>query len=141
MLNGFKKFILRGNIFDMATGIIIGSAFTSIVKSLVDDVITPPLGLLINGIDFKDSFFVLQKGVLAPPYCTLEAAKECGAITINYGLFLNSLFSFLIVSAVIYFVLNYIIGLHKREGNEKKPLATTEEKILIEIRDILKEKK
>ncbi len=136
MLSGFKKFLLRGNIIDMSTGIIIGSAFTAIVKSLVEDVFTPPLGLLVSGIDFKDWFLVLKRGHVSPPYDSLEAATECGAVTVNYGLFLNSVISFVIVATVIYFVINYVIRLHKED--EKKKKATPEEKLLTEIRDILK---
>ena len=138
MLTGFKKFLLRGNIIDMSTGIIIGSAFTAIVKSLVEDVFTPPLGLLVSGIDFKDWFLVLKKGNVPPPYESLDLARECGAVTINYGLFLNSVFSFLIVATVIYFVINYVVRLHKQE--EKKKEATAEEKLLTEIRDLLKKR-
>lgn len=136
MLSGFKKFLLRGNIIDMSTGIIIGSAFTAIVKSLVEDVFTPPLGLLVSGIDFRDWFLVLKSGHLEPPYDSLEIATECGAVTINYGLFLNSVISFAIVATVIYFFINYVIRLHKED--EKKKKATAEEKLLTEIRDLLK---
>lgn len=136
MLTGFKKFLLRGNIIDMATGIIIGSAFTVIVKSLVEDVFTPPIGLLVSGIDFRDWFLVLKRGHLPPPYDSLEVAMECGAVTINYGLFLNSVISFVIVATVIYFLINYVIRLHKEEAKKKK--ETPEEKLLTEIRDLLK---
>lgn len=136
MLTGFKKFLLRGNVIDMATGIIIGSAFTAIVKSLVEDVFTPPIGLLVSGIDFRDWFLVLKRGHLPPPYDSLEVATECGAVTINYGLFLNSVISFLIVATVIYFMINYVMRLHKEEKKKRK--ESPEEKLLTEIRDLLK---
>ena len=136
MLSGFKKFLLRGNVIDMSTGIIIGSAFTAIVKSLVEDVFTPPLGLLVSGIDFRDWFLVLKNGSLQPPYDSLEVATECGAVTINYGLFLNNLISFVIVATVIYFVINYVVRLHKED--EKKKEVTAEELLVTEIRDLLK---
>ena len=136
MLTGFKKFLLRGNVIDMATGIIIGSAFTAIVKSLVEGVFTPPLGLLVSGIDFRDWFLVLKRGHLPPPYDSLEVASECGAVTINYGLFLNSVISFVIVATVIYFMINYVMRLHKEEKKKRK--ESPEEKLLTEIRDLLK---
>jgi len=139
MFKGFKNFIIKGNIFDMATGVILGASFTSIIQSLVVDIITPALGLLINGIDFKDSFFVLKNGASCGPYYSLAAAQKCGAVTLNYGLFLNSAFSFLIVAAVIYAVMKYIIGLHAKEQKTVRSIQTQEEKLLTEIRDILKQ--
>lgn len=105
MLDGFKKFMLRGNVVDMAVGVIIGGAFGAIVKSLVDDVLMPPIGMLTGGADFTNLFVVLREGAKAPaPYATLEAAKASGAILLRYGVFLNAALSFLIVGTAVYFL-------------------------------------
>lgn len=98
MFNEFKKFVMRGNVVDMAVGIIIGGAFGTIVKSLVDDVLMPPIGLLLGGVDFSDLFITLKQGTAAGPYATLANAKAAGAVTINLGLFINAVISFLIVA-------------------------------------------
>src|SRR5687767_16016474 len=98
MLEEFKKFAMRGNVIDLAVGIIIGAAFTSIVNSLVNDILMPPLGLIIGGIDFSD-FFVTLKG--AGTYDTLEQARTAGAVTINYGLFINAIIKFVIVAFAV----------------------------------------
>src|SRR6185295_13992847 len=97
MLKEFREFAMRGNVVDMAVGIIIGGAFGTIVKSLVDDVLMPPIGMLLGGVDFSNVFVTLKDGVtLAGPYHALPDAKTAGAITINYGIFLNAVISFLI---------------------------------------------
>ncbi len=102
----FKKFILRGNVVDMAVGIIVGGAFSTIVKSLVDDVVMPPIGLVLGNVDFEDLFIVLREGNQAlPPYPTVEVAQEAGAVTLNYGIFINNVVSFLIIAAVIFFAI------------------------------------
>ncbi|MFZ0932313.1 MAG: large conductance mechanosensitive channel protein MscL [Syntrophobacteraceae bacterium] len=98
MFKEFKEFAMRGNVVDMATGIIIGGAFGTIVKSLVDDVIMPPVGLLLGGVDFSNLFIVLKNGTTPGPYAALANAKTAGAVTISYGLFFNSVVSFLIVA-------------------------------------------
>lgn len=100
----FKNFAIKGNAVDMAVGIVIGAAFGSIVKSLVDDVIMPAVGLLLGGVDFSNFFLVLKSSGDSVP-ATLEAAKAMGAVTINYGLFLNAIISFLIVSLAIFIVI------------------------------------
>src|SRR5215467_1237716 len=102
VLQEFKTFAMRGNAVDLAVGVVVGAAFTTIVNSLVKDVINPPLGLLIGGIDFSNFFFVL-KG--AGPYPSLKAAQDAGAVTINWGLFLNSVINFLIVAFVLFLML------------------------------------
>ena len=98
MLNEFKKFIARGNVLDMAVGIIIGAAFTTVVKSLVDDIIMPPIGKMTGGVDFTNLFISLS----GQHYESLDAAKKAGAATVNYGLFLNNLISFLIVAFAVF---------------------------------------
>lgn len=108
MLKEFKTFIMRGNVVDMAVGIIIGAAFTSIVKSLVDDVIMPPIGLLLGNIDFSDFFVVLKEGKIAGPYATLAAAKTAGAVTLSYGLFVNTIVSFLIVAFAVFLMIKQV---------------------------------
>ncbi len=141
MLDGFKKFILRGNVVDMATGIIIGAAFSAIVASFVKDIITPPMGMLLGGVDFKDLFVVIKEGSVAAPYATLEAAQNAGAVTINYGMFINSLISFVILAAVVYFVILKVVHMFDKieEEEEAKPAEpSSEEKLLAEIRDLLK---
>ena len=109
MLKDFKEFAMRGNVVDLAVGIIIGGAFGTIVKSLVDDVIMPPIGLALGNVDFSDLFLLLKEGTkAAPPYATLAAAQAAGAVTINYGLFVNSLITFLIVAFAVFLLIRAI---------------------------------
>ena len=138
MIEEFKKFILRGNVLDMAVGIVIGAAFGTIVKSFVADVIMPPIGLMMGGIDFGNIFTVLKEGATAAPYATLEIAKEAGAVTMNWGLFLNTVISFLIVAFAIFMVVkaaNKVQGEEEEEVEEETP---AQEVLLAEIRDLLK---
>jgi large conductance mechanosensitive channel len=114
MLDEFKKFILRGNVLDLAVGIIIGAAFGTIVKSLVDDVIMPPIGLLLGGIDFSALMWVLKPGSPPPPYATPALAKEAGAVTINYGLFINNVITFLIVAFVVFLLVKAVNRLYPK---------------------------
>jgi large conductance mechanosensitive channel len=123
MLKEFREFVMRGNVIDMAVGIIIGAAFGTIVKSLVDDVIMPPIGLLLGNIDFSNLFAVLKAGKVAPPYETLALAKAAGAVTINYGFFINTIITFLIVSFCVFMLIKNISKL-KREAPAE---ATTKE--------------
>jgi large conductance mechanosensitive channel len=104
MIKDFKNFITRGNVVDLAVGIIIGAAFGAIINSLVKDIIMPPIGLLLGNVDFANMFAVIKEGAVAGPYVSLADAQAAGAITINYGLFINTLVSFLILAAVIFFV-------------------------------------
>ena len=105
MLKEFKEFAMRGNVLDLAVGIIIGGAFGTIVKSLVDDVIMPPIGLALGNVDFSDLFLLLKDGTKsAPPYATLAEAQAAGAVTINYGLFINSIITFLIIAFAVFLI-------------------------------------
>ncbi len=115
MLKEFKDFAMRGNVVDMAVGIIIGGAFGLIVKSLVADVMMPPLGLLLGGVDFSELFVVVKEGTTAAPYATLEAAKTAGAVTINYGLFVNTVISFVIVAFAIFMLIRALNKLKREE--------------------------
>lgn len=120
MLKDFKEFIVRGNVVDMGVGIIIGASFGSIVKSLVDDIIMPPVGLLLGGVDFSNLFVLLRAGAPGAPYGSLADAQAAGAVTINYGLFINAIVSFLIV-ALAMFVL--IRGINRLKREEQAPAA------------------
>lgn len=104
MLNEFKEFALRGNVMDMAVGIIIGAAFSTIVRSLVDDIIMPPIGLALGKVDFKNLFAVLKDGTPAAPYASLADAQKAGAVTLNYGVFVNSIVIFLIVAFAVFLI-------------------------------------
>jgi len=113
MLKEFKEFAIKGNMVDMAVGIIIGAAFGAIVKSLVDDVIMPPIGLLLGNVDFSDLFLVLKDGKLPGPYMTLAQAKQAAAVTLNYGAFINVVVSFLIVSFAVFLLVKALNNLKK----------------------------
>jgi large conductance mechanosensitive channel len=127
-VNEFKKFISRGNVLDMAVGIIIGGAFTKIVNSLVADVIMPPLGIILGNIDFSNLFIVLKKGAVdAGPYVSLEAAKVAGANTLNVGFFINSIITFTIVAFTIFALLKVINKLKDEEKPEAPLPITTKE--------------
>ena len=121
MLDEFKKFAIRGNVIDMAVGIIIGAAFGTIVQSLVKDVLTPPLGLLTGNVDFANLFVVLKEGTPSAPYTTLQAAQEAGAVTINYGLFFNTVVSFIIVAFAIFLLVRYINQLREPDEGPSPP--------------------
>ncbi len=109
MLKEFRTFIMRGNVVDMAVGIIIGGAFGTIVKSLVDDVIMPPIGLALGRVEFGDKFVVLKEGVTAPaPYATLADAQAAGAVTLNWGLFINAVVAFLIVGFAVFLLVRAV---------------------------------
>ena len=123
MLKEFKEFALRGNVIDMAVGIVVGAAFGTIVKSLVADVIMPPIGLLLGGVDFANLFILLKPGSPAGPYAALADAQAAGAVTVNYGVFLNSIVSFLIVAFVIFLLIR---GLNRlQEEEETAPAEPT----------------
>lgn len=135
MFNEFKAFALRGNVIDLAVGVIIGAAFTGIVNSLVSDILMPPLGLAMGGIDFSD-FFIVLKG---PHLDTLDAAKKAGAVTINYGVFVNAVIRFLIVAFAIFLLVRWINRLFA--ATRAAPAAPTKtEALLAEIRDELKDR-
>jgi large conductance mechanosensitive channel len=113
MLKDFKAFIMRGNVVDLAVGVIIGAAFGAIVKSLVEDVLMPPIGLATGGLDFSDKFVILKEGAKhAAPYFSVADAKSAGAVTLNYGLFVNQIVSFLIVAFCVFMVVRLVARLH-----------------------------
>ena len=116
MLKEFRDFAMRGNVVDMAVGIIIGAAFGAIVKSLVDDVLMPPIGLLLGQVDFANLFVVLREGATAGPYVSVAAAKAAGAVTLNYGLFINSIISFVIVAFAVFMLIRNLNRLKKAEA-------------------------
>lgn len=140
MLQEFKAFIMRGNVLDLAVGIVIGAAFTSIVNSLVADIIMPPIGMIMNGIDFSNMFIVI-KGAAdgTTDFATLKAAKDAGAVTLNIGLFANAVINFLIVSAAIFIIVKNVNRFKKAE--EAAPaVPSPTENYLKDIRDLLAKK-
>lgn len=122
MVQEFKEFAVKGNVIDMAVGIIVGAAFGTIVKSLVSDVIMPPIGLLLGNVDFSNLFIVLKQGAIAGPYATLSSANAAGAVTLNYGLFANTIISFVIVALSVFMLIKSINSLKRKE--EAKPSAS-----------------
>ena len=148
LFKDFKEFAVKGNMIDMAVGIMIGGAFATVVGSLVNDVLMPPLGVLAGGMDFGNLFVVLQDGAETPgPYASLAAAQEAGAVTLNYGSFVNSIISFLIIAWAIFMVVKVMTKIRRRvEHEEERPEVVTEavpnqqEVLLTEIRDLLKTK-
>ena len=141
MLQDFKKFALRGNVIDLAVGVMIGAAFGKIVTSLVGDILMPALGMLIGKIDFTNLFIVLHEGTTAAPYATLLDAQKAGAVTINIGLFLNNSINFLIMAFAIFLMVKAISKLQRKEETpaEAPPAPTPEDiELLREIRDLLK---
>jgi len=123
MFKEFKQFAMRGNVVDMAVGIIIGAAFGAIVKSLVDDVIMPPIGMLLGNVDFSNLFVVLKEGAVAAPYVSVKAAKDAGAVTLNYGLFINAVISFLIVAFAVFMLIRTMNRLKTAEEAPAEPTA------------------
>jgi large conductance mechanosensitive channel len=127
MLKEFKEFAMRGNVVDMAVGIIIGAAFGTIVTSLVNDMIMPPIGLLLGNIDFSNLFVVLKEGAKAAgPYASLAAAKAAGATSLNYGMFINTIVSFVIVAFAVFLLIKGVNQL-KRQEQAPPPVPTTKE--------------
>lgn len=139
MLKEFKEFAVKGNVIDMAVGIIIGAAFGTIVKSLVDDVLMPPIGMLMGGIDFSNIFLTLQGG----EHATLAAAKEAGAVTMNIGLFMNTVITFLIVAFSVFLLVKGVNEVKRKLEEEEaeaaaEPAAPPRSEVLLEeIRDAL----
>ena len=111
-LDQFKKFILRGNLVDLAIGFTVGAAFTTVARSLVDDIIMPVVGLVIGRVDFADFFLVLDPGAGSPPFLTIEGAREVGAVTLNYGLFINHIITLGIVGGTMYLLIRFVNRLH-----------------------------
>ena len=135
MLKEFKQFISRGNVIDLAVGIIIGAAFTSIVNSLVTDIIMPPIGKIMGGIDFSNFFINLSDG----DYASLKDAKDAGAATVNYGVFLNHVINFVIVSFAVFLLVKQTNKLQTKKENEPAAVPRSEQ-LLEDIRDLLKSK-
>jgi large conductance mechanosensitive channel len=139
ILSEFKTFAMRGNAIDLAVGIVVGAAFTAIVNSLVKDIITPPLGFALGGLDFSN-FFVVLKGM---PANTLKEATDAGAVTLNYGLFLNACINFLIVAFALFMVVRQINTLTAPRPAPPTPPAPPPEDVVLlrEIRDLLRNQK
>ena len=135
-LDDFKVFIMRGNVVDLAVGVVVGVAFTGIVGSLVKDIITPVIGLATGGVDFSNHFITL-KGPVEP---TLAAAVKAGSVTLNYGVFLNAILNFIIVAFAIFWLVRLIEKLHKAPAPASPPGPSPTESLLGEIRDLLKAK-
>ena len=140
MLKEFREFAVRGNVVDMAVGIIIGAAFGKIVDSLVKDLIMPPIGLLLGKVDFTNLFVVLKSGAVPGTYLTVEAAQKAGAVTFNYGIFINTMISFVIVAFAVFLLVRAINRLRREEQAKPAEPATPPEEIALlrEIRDALK---
>jgi large conductance mechanosensitive channel len=122
MLKEFRDFIMRGNVLDLAVGIIIGAAFGGVVKSMVDDVLMPPVGLALGQVDFKDLYLPLKEGATPGPNASLAAAKEAGAVTLNLGQFVNTIINFLIVGFAVFLVVRVANRMHKK--TEATPTTT-----------------
>lgn len=139
MLKEFREFALKGNMLDLAIGIILGTAFGAIVNSLVKDVIMPPIGMALGKVDFANLFVVLQEGKEAGPYATVDLASKAGAVTLNNGLFVNAFINFLIVALAMFFVVKAMNRLKKAEA-EAPAEPPKQEVLLEEIRDLLRAK-
>ena len=144
MWNEFKEFAVKGNVVDMAVGIIIGAAFGTIVTAFVDGILMPAIGLLVGGVDFTDIFTVLREGTPAGPYDTLEAATEAGAVVLQWGVFVNTIISFLIVAFAVFLFVKWVNTLRRTvegevaEAPAPEPALTADQELLTEIRDLLK---
>ena len=139
MLKEFKEFAMRGNVVDMAVGIVIGVAFGAIIVSFVGDVLMPVIGLFLGGADFSNLFVILQAGETPPPYASLDAAKEAGAVVMAYGVLINAIVNFLIVAFAIFMVVRGMNASKKKEAEAPAapPEPSKEERLLTEIRDLL----
>jgi len=126
MFKEFKEFAMRGNVVDMAVGIIIGAAFGTIINSFVADIIMPPIGLILGNVDFSGMFILLKEGKSAGPYETIAAAKAAGAVTLNYGVFINTVISFLIIAFSVFIVIRNVNRL-KRKEEAPSAVPTTKE--------------
>ena len=137
MLNEFKTFAMRGNVVDMAVGIIIGAAFGAIVSGFVDQIMMPLLGLITGGTDFSNMFVLLREGTTPGPYASLEAAKTAGAVVIGYGAFVNTVVNFLIVAFALFLLVKGMNSLKEAEAPAPPAGPTAEQTLLTEIRDLL----
>lgn len=135
MFQEFRKFIARGNVIDLAVGIIMGTAFTAIVNSLVRDILMPPIGVIIGGLDFSEYYLNLS----GSDYPSLAAAQAAGAATINYGTFINVVINFLIVSVAVFLLVRQVNRLYQRTADKPSPAPARQEVLLEEIRDLLRD--
>jgi large conductance mechanosensitive channel len=126
MFKDFKEFVMRGNVVDMAVGVIIGVAFGAVVKSLVDVVIMPPIGLLLGNVDFSSLFITLKAGKVAGPYLSLASAKSAGAVTLNYGVFINTIVSFIIVAFSVFILVRWVNRLQRKP---EEPAAVSDTRV------------
>ena len=126
MFKEFKEFAMRGNVVDMAVGIVIGAAFGTIINSFVADIIMPPIGLILGNVDFSGMFVILKEGKVAGPYETIAAAKAAGAVTLNYGVFINTIISFLIIAFSVFIVIRNVNKLKRKEEAPPAVPATKE---------------
>lgn len=142
MLKEFREFALKGNLVDVAVGIIIGAAFTAVANSLVNDLIMPPIGLATGGVDFSNLFVTLKDGAAAGPYPSLEAARTAGATVLAWGSFINVILTFLITAFAVFLLVKGMNAARRRQtaeaGSAPEPELTTDQKLLAEIRDALK---
>jgi large conductance mechanosensitive channel len=137
MLKEFKEFAMRGNVVDMAVGIIIGAAFGAIVTSFVSDVLMPIIGMAAGGVDFSNSFLLLKEGTPPGPYPSLAAAKEAGAVAVGYGMLINTIVNFLIVAFALFLVIKAVNSMKKPAAAAAPPEPSKEEVLLTQIRDLL----
>jgi large conductance mechanosensitive channel len=126
MFKEFKEFAMRGNVVDMAVGIIIGAAFGTIISSFVSDIIMPPIGLLLSNVDFSTLFIILKEGKVAGPYASLTVAKAAGAVTVNYGVFVNTIINFVIVAFAVFLLIRNINKLQRQKETPPAVLTTKE---------------
>jgi len=126
MFKEFREFVTRGNAVDMAVGLIIGAAFGAIVGSLVTDVLMPPIGLALGKVDFANLFVILKSGAIPGPYATVAAAKQAGAVTLNYGVFINTIISFLIIALAVFLVIRQFNKMKKKAEAPAAAPATKE---------------
>jgi large conductance mechanosensitive channel len=138
MLKEFREFALKGNVVDMAVGIVIGTAFGAIVNSLVADVVMPVIGAAIGGVDFSDRYMLLKEGATPGPYASLAAAKTAGAVTLNAGTFITLVINFVLVAFVLFMVIKSMNSARRADEAPAPPGPSTEERLLTEIRDLLK---
>ena len=136
IIQEFKEFVTRGNVIDRAVGVIIGAAFTTIVNSLVNDILMPPIGWILGGVDFSNYFIDLSGG----DYATLKEAQEAGAPTINYGLFINAVIRFFIVAVAIFILVKQINRFRREKEAAPPPAPPRQEVLLEEIRDLLRQR-